>query len=83
MTFEVRDFVNMLIDTAEDVAIAESGKPDAETSARLDQLACQLREQLNPVAGPELAGRIVDGFIATIWGAKREREALAACGLLN
>ncbi|MET4483024.1 hypothetical protein [Bradyrhizobium sp. F1.13.3] len=82
MTFEVRDFVNIMLDTAEDLAIFECGKPDNETLTRLEQLGVTLRGQLAPVVGADLAGQMVDVFCCSVMGEKHEREALAALGIL-
>jgi hypothetical protein len=43
-----RDFVNLLVNAAEDIAIAETGKPDHEVRARLQQLSDNLRRNLAP-----------------------------------
>lgn len=82
MTSAVRNFVNTIIDSAEDLAIFECGKPDEETLARLKHLSATLRDDLSPIVGSSMAAALVDGFCAGVMGGKHEREALAAMHLL-
>lgn len=82
MTSAVRNFVNTMIDNAEELAIFECGKPDEETLVRLNELSVTLQCGLAPVVGPVTAARILNAFCATVMGGKHEREALAAMNLL-
>jgi hypothetical protein len=76
-----RDFVNRLVNAAENIAIAEAGNPDAEVRTRLDQLAGKLKRDLAPEIGEVAAARIVEVFCRAIMSEKHEREALAMMGL--
>ncbi|SFI62375.1 hypothetical protein [Bradyrhizobium sp. Gha] len=82
MTDAVRDFVNTMINSAEDIAIFETGKPEEETLLRLKNLSERLRRQLTPIVGTDLSSRTVEAFCGAVMGTKREREALGAMNLL-
>lgn len=76
-----RDFINMLVNAAEDIAIAECGKPDHEVRARLQQLSDNLKRDLAPEIGSDAAAEVVNAFCGAVMGEKHEREALAAKSL--
>jgi len=82
MSDAVRDFVNTMINSAEEIATFETGKPEEETLQRLSQLGERLRGKLAPLVGPDLASRTVETFCGAVMGEKRERETLAAMNLI-
>jgi hypothetical protein len=76
-----RDFINRVVNAAEDLAIAVTGKPDHEVLARLRETNGNLKRELAPLIGAEAAAEIADMFCRAVMGEKHEREALAAMGL--
>lgn len=78
-----RNFVNTLLNAAEDIAAAECFAGDGDTLMRLYDLTTKLRSELSPVFGVEKANRIVEIFSGAVMGAKHEREHLSSLGLLE
>lgn len=78
-----RDFINRVVNAAEDIAIAVTGKPDDEVSGRLRETHDNLKRDLAPLLGTAAAAEVADMFCRSVMGDKHEREALAAMGLLS
>jgi hypothetical protein len=78
-----RAFVNRVVNAAEDLAIAMTGRPDDEVEAQLVITGANLRRDLAPLMGVEVAAEIVDIFARAVRGEIAERRALAAKGLLD
>ena len=77
-----REFVNTVVNAAEDLAIAMTGRPDDEVQARLEITRANLRRELAPQIGAEAAAQVADAFCRAVMGEKHERETLATMGLL-
>jgi len=77
-----RDFVNRVVNAAEDIAIAVTGKPDDEVRARLQVTRQNLQDDLTETLGAEVAAQVAEAFVSAVLGEKHERESLAARGLL-
>ena len=78
-----REFVNRVVNAAEDIAIALTGKSDEEARARLQGTRENLERDLAPLLGAETAAQVADVFCLAVMGEKHERESLAAMGLLR
>jgi hypothetical protein len=76
-----REFVNRIVNAAEDIAIVVTGRPDDEVRARLQQTRENLKRDLGPMLGAETAAQVADIFVRAVMGEKHEREAIAAMGL--
>lgn len=77
-----RDFVNLLLNLAEDLATTVTGKPDHLVREDLRQMADNIKRDLTPEIGSEAAAEIADVFCRAVLGEKSERETLVRMGLL-
>jgi hypothetical protein len=77
-----REFINNAIDAAETIAITMVGQPDEKVLAHLEITRADLARDLALEIGAETAAEFADIFCRAVMGEKREREALAAMGLL-
>jgi hypothetical protein len=80
---KVRSFVNLLLDSAEAIAIALTNKTDAETDTCLERTRANLTRDLTRELGAERAAALADGFVGRVRGGLSERRQLARMGLLN
>jgi hypothetical protein len=72
-----REFINRAVNAAEDIAIAVTGKSDAEVRARLQESRENLTRDLSPLLGAPTATQIAEAFCDAVMGEKREREAIS------
>lgn len=79
----VRNFINTLLNSAEDIAAVETFHDDGDTLMRLHQFKTKLGSELAPLLGTEKTNQVLDTFVGTVMGAKHEREHLASLGLLD
>jgi hypothetical protein len=77
-----RELINIAVDAAETIAVAMVGQPDDAVLAHLEITRANLSRDLTPEVGAVAAAEFADIFVRAVMGEKREREALAAMGLL-
>jgi hypothetical protein len=71
-----RQFVNTVVNAAEDMAIVMVGRPDSEVTSQLEITRVNLERDLAPEMGAKAAAEFTDIFCRAVMGEKHEREAL-------